>query len=76
MAVLAQAPFSQPGYLLIDELPLGLAPVVVSRLIPVIAAVPSRAPGVLLIDRPVDMTARITSRKVLHGMISEYRRAG
>jgi transposase InsO family protein len=28
------------------------------------------------IDRPADMTARITSRKVLHGLISEYRRAG
>jgi putative transposase len=28
------------------------------------------------IDLPVDMTARITSRPVLHGLISEYRRAG
>ena len=28
------------------------------------------------IDRPVDMTARITSRQVVHGLISEYRRAG
>jgi len=27
------------------------------------------------IDRPVDMTARITSRQVVHGLISEYRRA-
>jgi putative transposase len=27
-------------------------------------------------DRPVDMTARITSRQVVHGLISEYRRAG
>jgi ABC-type branched-subunit amino acid transport system ATPase component len=33
MVVLAQALISQPGYLLIDELSLGLAPVVVSRLI-------------------------------------------
>ena len=37
MVVLAQALISQPRYLLIDELSLGLAPVVVSRLIPVIA---------------------------------------
>ena len=28
------------------------------------------------IDWPVDMTARITSRQVVHGLISEYRRAG
>ena len=28
------------------------------------------------IDRPVDMTARISSRQVVHGLISEYRRAG
>ena len=28
------------------------------------------------IDCPVDMTARITSRQVVHGLISEYRRAG
>ena len=28
------------------------------------------------IDRPTDLTARITSRKILHGLISEYRRAG
>ena len=39
MVVLAQALISQPRYLLIDELSLGLAPVVLSRLIPVIAAV-------------------------------------
>ncbi len=37
MVVLAQALITQPRYLLIDELSLGLAPVVVSRLIPVIA---------------------------------------
>ena len=28
------------------------------------------------IDCPVDMTARITSRQVVHGLINEYRRAG
>jgi ABC-type branched-subunit amino acid transport system ATPase component len=41
MGVLAQALISRPGYLLFDELPLGLGLglVVVSRLIPVIAVV-------------------------------------
>ena len=51
MVVLAQALISQPRYLLIDELSLGLAPVVVRRLIPVIAAVAESGTGVLLIEQ-------------------------
>ena len=51
MVVLAQALIGQPRYLLIDELSLGLAPVVVSRLIPVIAAVTESGAGVLLIEQ-------------------------
>ena len=38
MVVLAQALVSQPKFILIDELSLGLAPVVVTRLVPVIRA--------------------------------------
>jgi branched-chain amino acid transport system ATP-binding protein len=51
MVVLAQALIAQPRYLLIDELSLGLAPVVVSRLIPVIAAIAESGTGVLLIEQ-------------------------
>src|SRR5580700_11003111 len=51
MVVLAQALIGQPRYLLIDELSLGLAPVVVSRLIPVIAAVAESGTGMLLIEQ-------------------------
>lgn len=51
MVVLAQALIGQPGYLLIDELSLGLAPVVVSRLIPVIRGVAESGVGVLLIEQ-------------------------
>ena len=51
MVVLAQALISEPRYLLIDELSLGLAPVVVSRLIPVIAAVAESGTGVLLVEQ-------------------------
>jgi branched-chain amino acid transport system ATP-binding protein len=51
MVVLAQALISAPAYLLIDELSLGLAPVVVGRLIPVIAAVAESGTGVLLIEQ-------------------------
>jgi len=47
----AQALISQPRYLLIDELSLGLAPVVVSRLIPVIRTVAESGTGVLLIEQ-------------------------
>jgi branched-chain amino acid transport system ATP-binding protein len=45
IVVLAQALISRPAYVLIDELSLGLAPVVVSRLIPVIAAVAESGSG-------------------------------
>jgi len=51
MVVLAQALICQPRYLLIDELSLGLAPVVVSRLIPVIRTVAESGAGVLLIEQ-------------------------
>ena len=51
MDVLAQGLISQPRYMLIDELSLGLAPVVVSRLIPVIAAIADAGTGVLLIEQ-------------------------
>jgi branched-chain amino acid transport system ATP-binding protein len=51
MVVLAQALVSQPAYVLIDELSLGLAPVVVSRLIPAIRAVAGSGIGVLLIEQ-------------------------
>ena len=51
MVVLAQALVSQPRYLLIDELSLGLAPVIVNRLIPTIRAVAEAGIGVLLIEQ-------------------------
>jgi branched-chain amino acid transport system ATP-binding protein len=51
MLVLAQALVSQPRYLLIDELSLGLAPVVVGRLIPAIRAIAESGIGVLLIEQ-------------------------
>jgi len=51
MVVLAQALICKPRYMLIDELSLGLAPVVVSRLIPVIAGIAESGTGVLLIEQ-------------------------
>jgi branched-chain amino acid transport system ATP-binding protein len=51
MLVLAQALVSRPGVLLVDELSLGLAPVVVKRLVPTIQAVAADGVGVLLIEQ-------------------------
>jgi branched-chain amino acid transport system ATP-binding protein len=51
MVVLAQALVSRPTTLLVDELSLGLAPVVVKRLVPTLAEVASTGVGVLLIEQ-------------------------
>jgi branched-chain amino acid transport system ATP-binding protein len=51
MVVLAQALVSRPAVLLVDELSLGLAPVVVKRLVPTLAAVAESGTGVLLIEQ-------------------------
>jgi len=51
MVVLAQAIASRPTTLLVDELSLGLAPVVVKRLIPVITEVARSGVAVLLIEQ-------------------------
>jgi len=51
MLVLAQALVSKPKFVLIDELSLGLAPVVLKRLVPTIRKVADSGVGVLLIEQ-------------------------
>jgi branched-chain amino acid transport system ATP-binding protein len=51
MVVLAQALVSHPSILLVDELSLGLAPVVVKRLVPTLKAVAAAGVGVFLIEQ-------------------------
>ena len=51
MVVLAQALVSRPKFLLVDELSLGLAPVIVKRLAPVLTEVADSGVGVLLIEQ-------------------------
>lgn len=51
MVVLAQALVSRPNIVLVDELSLGLAPVVVKRLVPTLEAVVASGVGVLLIEQ-------------------------
>ena len=51
MVVLAQALVSRPKVLLVDELSLGLAPIVVKRLVPTLAEVAASGVAVLLIEQ-------------------------
>jgi branched-chain amino acid transport system ATP-binding protein len=51
MVVLAQALVSRPKFVLVDELSLGLAPVVVQRLIPALEEAATQGVGVLLIEQ-------------------------
>jgi branched-chain amino acid transport system ATP-binding protein len=62
MVVLAQALVSQPRYVLIDELSLGLAPVIVNRLIPTIRAIAESGIGVLLIEQFVSVALGLANR--------------
>jgi branched-chain amino acid transport system ATP-binding protein len=51
MVVLAQALVSRPKVMLVDELSLGLAPLIVQRLVPTLASVAESGVGVLLIEQ-------------------------
>jgi branched-chain amino acid transport system ATP-binding protein len=51
MVALAQAMIVAPKYLLIDELSFGLAPTVVTRLVPIIRRIAASGVGILLIEQ-------------------------
>jgi branched-chain amino acid transport system ATP-binding protein len=73
MLVLAQALVSEPKVLLIDELSLGLAPVVVSRLIPTLRTVAESGTGVLLIEQFATVALDLARRAyVMHGGDIEF----
>jgi len=59
MVVLAQALVSQPRFVLVDELSLGLAPVVIQRLVPVLQSVATSGVGVLLIEQFTHIALKI-----------------
>ena len=74
MVVLAQALVSRPKFILVDELSLGLAPVVVKRLMPAIKAVAAEGVGVLLIEQFVHVALGVAKRAyVLEGGRIRYR---
>jgi branched-chain amino acid transport system ATP-binding protein len=62
MLVLAQALVSKPRFVLVDELSLGLAPVIVKRLMPAIAAVAESGVGVLLIEQFATVALSLANR--------------
>ncbi len=62
MVVLAQALVSHPRYVIIDELSLGLAPVVVNRLVPTIQSMAESGIGVLLIEQFVTLALGLANR--------------
>jgi branched-chain amino acid transport system ATP-binding protein len=73
MVVLAQALVSQPKYILIDELSLGLAPVIVNQLIPVIRSLVDSGIGVLLIEQFAAVALSVaTSAHVMEGGVLRY----
>jgi len=73
MVVLAQALVSQPKYVIIDELSLGLAPVVVQRLIPTIKTVTDSGTGVLLIEQFATVALGMSNRAyVMEGGRIQY----
>ena len=73
MVVLAQALVSQPKYILIDELSLGLAPVIVNQLIPVIRTIVASGVGVLLIEQFATVALSLaTGVHVMEGGVLRY----
>ncbi len=74
MVVLAQALASRPTVLLVDELSLGLAPVVVKRLVPTLSAVAASGVGVLLIEQFAHVALGLAQRAyILEGGRIRYR---
>lgn len=59
MVVLAQALVSKPRFILVDELSLGLAPVVVKRLVPALERAAAEGIGVLLIEQFVHVALAV-----------------
>ena len=65
MVVLARAFAAKPKYLLLDEMSLGLAPVVFLRLIPVIERIAQSGVGVLLVEQFAHLALKIASEALV-----------
>ena len=65
MVVLARAFAAKPKYLLLDEMSLGLAPVVFMRLLPVIEGIAKSGVGVLLVEQFAHLALKIAQDSVV-----------
>jgi branched-chain amino acid transport system ATP-binding protein len=65
MVVLARAFAAQPKYLLLDEMSLGLAPVVFRRLLPIIKGFAEKGSGVLLVEQFAHMALGIADEAMV-----------
>ncbi len=65
MVALAHALMCRPRYLLIDEMSLGLAPLIVKRLLGVVGALKERGVGILLIEQFTDLALGMADQAVV-----------
>ena len=65
MVALAHALMCRPRYLLIDEMSLGLAPLIVKRLLGVVTALKERGVGILLIEQFTDLALGMADQAVV-----------
>lgn len=65
MVALAHALMCQPRYLLIDEMSLGLAPLIVKRLLGVVTDLKAKGVGILLIEQFTDLALGIAETAVV-----------
>jgi branched-chain amino acid transport system ATP-binding protein len=73
MLVLAQALVTEPRFILIDELSLGLAPIVVNRLLPTIRELAEAGIGVLLIEQFATIALALANRAhIMEGGAIQY----
>lgn len=73
MVALAHALMCRPRYLLIDEMSLGLAPLIVKRLLGVVTDLKARGTGILLIEQFTDLALGVAeSAIVLRGGKMRY----
>lgn len=65
MLAIGHALMARPRYLLIDEMSLGLAPLIVKRLADVVADLAGKGMGVLLVEQFVEVALRLASHVVV-----------
>ena len=65
MLVIGRALLMAPTMLMVDEISLGLAPVVIRRLVPVVRVLAERGVGVLMVEQFATIALRVADRAVV-----------